>query len=249
MYFFQLNSSISTPQQTEYNKYLQVECDLFDEDRDRTESLLAISPPVVKRVLDVGCGAGQEMLPFIREKRAIGFGIDISEQIGEIGHQFFNDRGLADRVVFLRAKGEDLPFADESFEVVICRIALPYMNNQAALAEMTRVLQPNGVLFIKIHHLNYYFSRFFQNLRRGEILPMIHATRVISAGILFHLTGFQKPNRLIGNEVFQTTYFLAQQLTKYGMKLESTLSDTNSQTPSFAFVKKTPEFNKKRSKF
>ena len=42
--------------------------------------------------------------------------------------------------------GEDLPFADESFEIVYCSDVLEHVNDlEKVISEITRVLNPNGV--------------------------------------------------------------------------------------------------------
>jgi len=87
----------------------------------------AVSDRPVRRVLDVGCGAGQDLLPFLDETMALCVGIDVAPGIGQIkgggslGHR---------KARFVRATGERMPFANDSFDVVFCRVALPYMDNK-----------------------------------------------------------------------------------------------------------------------
>ena len=59
----------------------------------------------VKRVLDVGCGAGLSLLPFAELKKADCFGIDVGEEVGEVGRHVFREQGFDGKGFFVRAFG------------------------------------------------------------------------------------------------------------------------------------------------
>ncbi|MBK9165430.1 MAG: class I SAM-dependent methyltransferase [Acidobacteria bacterium] len=103
----------------------------------------------VRRVADIGCGAGQEMLPFIANG-AFGCGLDYVPETGQVGRRLYEDEGLGDRVAFLRGSGDLLPFADSRFDVVVCRGAIMFMNNEQAIAEFARILRDGGQLFLML---------------------------------------------------------------------------------------------------
>ncbi|MDB6005729.1 MAG: Methyltransferase type 11, partial [Prosthecobacter sp.] len=88
-------------------------------------------------LLDAGCGTGG-MLESLRSQTSVT-GIDISEQAVSYCHQ----RGL--HMVELGCV-ESLPFADETFDVVLSLDVLYHaqVNEKRALAEMCRVLRPEG---------------------------------------------------------------------------------------------------------
>jgi SAM-dependent methyltransferase len=48
-------------------------------------------------------------------------------------------------------KGEQFPFSDCSFDLVICRVSLPYMHIPKALREIRRVLRLGGRLWATLH--------------------------------------------------------------------------------------------------
>src|SRR5205085_6774151 len=120
------------------------------------ESLEAVAGLDARRGLDVGCGAGQELLPFAGQPGAVCIGSDVTPEAGLAGRELFASRPPAGRIAFVRAAAESLPFAAGSFDVVICRLALPYTDNARCLSELARVLRPGGVLLLKIHHARYY---------------------------------------------------------------------------------------------
>jgi len=191
----------------------------------------------VERVLDVGCGMGQMLYPFVAFRGAFGVGIDPTYQACRVGHDFYAERALSDRVKFIYGKAESLPFAAASFDIVNCGLALPYMNNARALDEIGRVLRPGGVLLLKIHHTHYYLHDLWQGLRSRRLLPIVHAGRVLAVGVIYHLTDRQTSTRILGNETFQTRWLLRRELARRGLSIKSEREDTTSRTPAFVISK------------
>lgn len=191
----------------------------------------------VERVLDVGCGIGQMLYPFVAFKGAFGVGIDPTPQACRMGHDFYATHGLSSRVRFIYGKAETLPFAPASFDVVNCGLALPYMDNSRAIDEIGRVLRPGGIFLLKIHHPRYYLRDFWQSLVSRRLLSMVHAGRVLAVGAIYHLTGKQTDTRLLGNETFQTRWLLRCELSRRGLNIERERPDTNPLTPTFVISK------------
>ncbi len=223
---------------TEYESYVLREWELFTADpRRASASLEAVNGLEVKRVLDVGCGAGQELLPFVTEGGAAGVGVDIAPEVGRAGRKLFDARAPQARVSFARATAEALPFLSSSFDVVICRVALPYMDNALALSEMARVLRPGGAFLLKIHHARYYLRKLRGGLRSFEPFSMLHALRVLTAGAIYHLTRRQPRSRLPSPETFQSVWLLRRELGRRGLFIDRQLSDGDAATPSFVIIK------------
>ena len=227
-----LSSATTSP----YDDYLRIEWSLFIGDPRRAEATAeALSAESIARVLDVGCGAGQELLPFAAS--AICVGVDISPRAGVIGRELFGGLENEARVAFACAAAERLPFQNGSFDAVICRLALPYTHNARALAEIARVLKPGGTLLLKIHHARYYLRKLWTGLQMAEVLPMVHATRVLLAGVLYHVIGRQVRVRLLSPETFQTEWLLRRELERCKMTIDGELSDSNRETPVFVIRK------------
>lgn len=95
-----------------------------------------------RRVLEVGCGAGTDLVRFARGG-AIVTGVDISSSAVELARQNFAQQGLqADLRV---ADGEQLPFPGDSFDLVYAHGVVQYTTDPATLvAECHRVLRPGG---------------------------------------------------------------------------------------------------------
>ncbi|HYY58579.1 MAG TPA: class I SAM-dependent methyltransferase [Pyrinomonadaceae bacterium] len=223
---------------TEYEAYVQREWELFNDDPSRASAALAsVAELEVKRVLDVGCGGGQELLPFVNGRKAFGVGVDVAPEAGQLGRKLFARHSPQAKVSFVRAAGESLPFLAGSFDVVICRVALPYMDNSRALGEMARVLRPGGVFLLKIHHARYYLRKLRGGLRSRQPLSMIHAARVLCAGAIYHATRRQPRARIPSPETFQSTWLLRRELVRCGLLITRELADGDAATPSFVIIK------------
>jgi len=224
---------------TDYDSYVRAEWDLFIEDPSRFRSSLeAVAGITVDRVLDIGCGAGQELLPFVSTSATLGVGIDISPEVGLAGRELFARHELQTRVVFARSSAERLPFRTHTFDVVVCRLMLPYTNNEEALAEMARVLRPRGALFLKIHHARYYVRKLWSGLLHSQFLSAAHASRVLVNGIIYNISRRQPcaANEKF-SETFQTRWLLRKELARQKLSIRHELPDSNPATPSFLVIK------------
>jgi SAM-dependent methyltransferase len=222
----------------DYDSYVRVEWEKFAGDPARARASLTASEGMeVKRVLDVGCGAGQELLPFVTDKGAVGFGMDIAQTVGRVGREMYAANAPSARVHFLRGTAEQAPFPSGSFDVVICRLALPYTHNQRAFAEVSRLLRPNGLYLLKISGVRWYLLELNQAVKTGNVMSMIHATRVLVAGSIYHLTRRQPRSRLPSTETFQSEWLLRHELKRHGLAIAGKSPDSNPVTPSFVIVK------------
>ena len=215
-----------------YDGYVRAEWALFAAEPARAAAareVLAATPVV--RALDVGCGAGQELRPVLADRRSFGVGVDLSPEAGAVGRRLFAAEQPASRVAFARAGAERLPFRRSSFDVVVCRLTLPYTDNARALAEMARVLRPGGRILLKFHHARYYLLKLGEALAAGRLRAAIHACRVLAAGALYHATGAQPRGRLAGRETFQTRWLLRRELRRCGLEVERPLGDSAPDAP------------------
>jgi SAM-dependent methyltransferase len=100
------------------------------------------------RALDVGCGTGY-LLGFLDGRYPLAgppVGIDVSAYALD-----FCRRRSASRLA--RASAVDLPFASESFDLVVCIDTLQHLSpagaDRKAVAELVRLLRPGGVLYLR----------------------------------------------------------------------------------------------------
>jgi 2-polyprenyl-3-methyl-5-hydroxy-6-metoxy-1,4-benzoquinol methylase len=94
------------------------------------------------RLLDAGCGSGRTLDELARYGRVSG--IDLSPEAVHAARR----RGHDDVHV---AAVEDLPFADETFDVVTCLDVVEHTpDDRATLAELRRVTRPGGLLLVTV---------------------------------------------------------------------------------------------------
>ncbi len=105
------------------------------------------------QVLDVAAGRGANLFPAARAVGPTGrvIGIDIAPAMVEETTRALAERGLANAAM-LRMDAEELTFADESFDVVLCSFAYFFFPHlERALAQFYRVLRPGGTLLLTAH--------------------------------------------------------------------------------------------------
>ncbi len=96
-------------------------------------------------VLDVACGPGAVTRRLVKKTDAHVVGVDLSDEMLTEGRREVERRDLGARVSLARARAEELPFADASFDALTFTYLLRYVADpQAALIELARVVRPGG---------------------------------------------------------------------------------------------------------
>ncbi|MGZ5863229.1 MAG: class I SAM-dependent methyltransferase [Methyloceanibacter sp.] len=104
-----------------------------------------VQPKPSWRVLDVATGAGHTAIAFAPHVAKVTASDSTDQMLAE-AKKLAEERGLGN-VRTARAKAEDLPFPDTSFDLVTCRLAAHHFDNpRAFVTEAHRALMPNGVL-------------------------------------------------------------------------------------------------------
>ena len=103
-------------------------------------------------VLELGVGSGLNFAFYDRERATHVTGIDPSEALLERARKRADDASVP--VSLVHASAEAMPFSDRSFDSAIVTYSLCSVSEPArALAEVRRVLRPNGELFFVEHGL------------------------------------------------------------------------------------------------
>ena len=96
-----------------------------------------------QRLLDVASGSGASAMLAARELGAEAVGVEYGAEAVRAARELAAASGLGDRVGFVRGDAEALPFADGSFDVVLCECSLcTFPDKRRAAAELRRVLRP-----------------------------------------------------------------------------------------------------------
>lgn len=99
-------------------------------------------------LLDVGCGAGHTMAHVAKNYGCKVTGLDISSE-ALAKAQSYQKEPFFSSLDFVQGSILSLPFADNSFDVVLCESVLVFIEDKdQALKELSRVCKPHGFLAI-----------------------------------------------------------------------------------------------------
>ena len=109
-----------------------------------------------KKVLDVGIGAGTEFIQWVRSGCA-AIGCDYSQKAVELTKSRLEAYGLKAGVC--RADCENLPFGDESYDVVYSFGMIHHLSDpQKGVEEIYRVLKKGGCAKVMLYHVNSWVA-------------------------------------------------------------------------------------------
>jgi SAM-dependent methyltransferase len=130
-------------------------------------------------VLDLGCGEGRHIINMYTAAEITAFGIDLSLcDIKIAADRFapFAQPESAQKALYWQvADGTRLPFADNTFDKIVCSEVLEHIHDyQPVLAEIRRVLKPHGVLAISVprawpEKICWYLSREYHQVEGGHV--------------------------------------------------------------------------------
>jgi ubiquinone/menaquinone biosynthesis C-methylase UbiE len=165
-------------------------------DYHRLELSIATDPndsrrvmPVVEerhqRILDIGCGAGQTLIGSKLRQGVCAVGLDLDRAALAMGKR------LSPTIHFVSGRGESLPFNSRFFDLVICRVSLPYMHISRALSEMARVTAPEGDLWLVLHPFSMTAKEFGTNLTSLQLKAGLYRLWVLFNGLTLNTVGKQ----------------------------------------------------------
>jgi SAM-dependent methyltransferase len=109
-----------------------------------------------KAVLEVGCGAGVDLVRFARAGATVT-GVDLSPSAIQLAAANFAQLGLAAELRV--ADGEHLPFRDGSFDLVFAHGVVQYTADpQRLVDEVRRVLKPGGEAIFQVYNRHSWLN-------------------------------------------------------------------------------------------
>ena len=132
-----------------------------DNGLSKTEQAFVDALPAGSRCLDIGCATGRLVFALAKQGYA-STGIDVAEEQIAQAQQFAQQRDC--NATFLRYEPPTLPFPNASFDAAFLVKTYCYMPHRAAriafLAEIARILTPNGYLYLSQQILDSFCDSY-----------------------------------------------------------------------------------------
>lgn len=167
-------------------------------------------------VLDIGCGNGRQLQALVqRGCRAVGIEPkpDVVNKCTAIG------------LHVIEGCAEKLPFCDDSFDGIICKVVMPFTVEPVAFREIARVIKPGGTAQMCYQGIGFYL----RCLMLGPGLKLrLYGLRTLLNTWLFDISGKVLPS-FLGDSIYQSD----RRLRAYYDKSNLTLVK---ETPSPRFL-------------
>jgi SAM-dependent methyltransferase len=171
------------------------------------EDFSFVAFPRGSRVLDVGCGTG-EQLESLRRSGLDAVGVEPSQSLVDA----LTARGQP----VLRGVAEQLPVEANSFDGLVCKVVVPYTDERLAITEWARVVRRGGCVRAVYHGAGYYL-RYLMN---GPGLGLrVYAARALANTWWYALTKRRLPG-FVGDTLYQSSKRLAAYYRAVGFELE-----------------------------
>jgi len=125
------------------------------------------------KILDLGCGNGR-LYEIFKDKNIDYIGIDISEKLIRLAQTKYPE------TQFLVGDGLDLPFKDNSFDVVYSIAVFHHIPSQALriqfLKEAKRVLKKDGKIILTVWNL--WQRKYFKLLVKSSLLKLVNKSKL-----------------------------------------------------------------------
>ena len=115
--------------------------------RKRMVKLLKAKAP--KTILDIATGTGDLAIAMTQTGAEKIIGLDISPGMLEVGKEKISEKNLQNTIEMVVGDSEDLPFEDNTFDAITVGFGVRNFENlEKGLAEIHRVLKPNGTFMV-----------------------------------------------------------------------------------------------------
>ena len=115
----------------------------------RKQFVIVLAEKKPRLILDVATGTGDLAIAMVALSPEKIIGIDIANQMLDIGRKKIVKKKLTDQVFFESGDAETIPFPDEFFDAVTVAYGVRNFENlEKGLSEMKRVLKPGGIMQI-----------------------------------------------------------------------------------------------------
>ena len=146
--------------------------------------------PLDMRVLEIGCGEGGNLKPFL-DRGCVCTGVDLNGPQIERAKEFFAGHPHEDQLTLLHADIYDVSPDENQYDIIMLRDVIEHIHNQERLMHiLPRFLKPHGVMFFAFPPWMMPFGGHQQICRsRLSKVPYIHLLPRLWYGRLLHRFG------------------------------------------------------------
>ena len=167
--------------------------------------VLAALPYLAGRVLELGCGTGT-LQAALAQRGSVAVGLDLSSQMLALTRRKLARQGTEARLV--HASAGAIPFPDSVFDTLVATFPSEYIIAPATLAEIRRVLRPDGtivIVFAAQFQTNSAYRQLVNLLYRATLQHPVIAPPVLAA-----------PQSLVGARLAQAGLRVAERWEMIG---------------------------------
>jgi ubiquinone/menaquinone biosynthesis C-methylase UbiE len=161
--------------------------------------------PASAVVLDVGCGIGKQLVE-ASGRLKIGVEPDVASAMQS------HERG----VPVVRAYAEHLPFADDTFDGIICKVVLCLTLEDKAMREIARVVKRDSKCYLAFNGGGYYL----RYLLLGSWKDRLYGLRTLINTWWWVMTHQRLPG-FIGDTIYQSNRRLRRYFKSNGLQIVS----------------------------
>jgi SAM-dependent methyltransferase len=183
-----------------------------------------------KRVLDLGCGIGQWLIPLSHHNKKV-VGIDPCYKSLILARQTLYKYKIKNSVL-MKGQGEALPFKPESFDYIFCYGVLMYTREYTTFSEIVRVLKKGGRVFIAVDGSGYFLKNMVDGIKFSHP-DSIRLGLIGLANSILKKNIFDKESNLAS---FFTYNEIKALFKKYGLKLHYISPETYEEGMPLAYM-------------
>jgi SAM-dependent methyltransferase len=167
-----------------------------------------------RRVLDLGCGVGQWLIPLSHHNKKV-VGIDPCFKSVFLAKENLNKYKVYNSSL-VKAQAETLPFKDNSFDSVFCYGVLMFTREFIAFEEIVRILKKDGRVLLAIDGPGYFLKNIIDGMKYSHS-DSIKLGLIALGNTLFGKYLLKRTNNLAS---FFTYAEIRSLFHKYGLKIQ-----------------------------
>lgn len=166
-------------------------------------------------ILDIGCGIGQTFIALNCTDR-ICIGIDVDEKAISYGIKNYGNK-----IHFILSDAARIPLPANMFDLVYCRVSLPYTNIPKVIREIRRVLKRGGRVWMTLHSKNRIEGSLRESIRQRKARSFVGRAYTLINGYCLKYCGVLFPFINGRYESWQDTPTMRRIMSHYGFEVKA----------------------------